>query len=223
MRYARFTVLGAAVSLGAVAMITSPASADTYRQLKQNLRDNINAHASWTWARFLCVADCYAAWADQKASINVNIGGTSTGYDTRYAYADYLMVEAEPTVTVDLEILTTDTLDSVDLILLNDLYNPPDPGFGLHLGSDTDGSDGWSVTFDPDVGGTDPWVGFLVVEANFADHPIDPDDPGGHGDIAAIYITRDEGSPLPSPGPMSLLALAGVAAWRRRRGPAELR
>ncbi|MEW6584529.1 MAG: LPXTG cell wall anchor domain-containing protein [Nitrospirota bacterium] len=162
--------------------------ADTYHQLKQCLKNCIDTTPALSWDRFVCVADCYAAWADQKISININIGATSSGYGVSHTHPirPYLMIYGLSSVKVDFNVLSSDPLQRIDLYLVNDTYNPPDPNFGLLVGSDTNGADGWSITFDPDLGGTDLWVGNLVAEAHFTGHDLETD-----GDIASIYITRN--------------------------------
>ena len=95
----------------------------------------------------------------------------------------------------------------IDLFAVNDTYNPPEPGFGLLVGTDSNGGDGWSVTFNPDARGADKWVGYLVAEAHFAGH-----DPEAAGDAAAIYITRDQNAPQGGVGGIAELpSLAGTS------------
>ena len=88
------------------------AQADTYHQLKECLRHDINMTNRLTWARFVSVADCYAAWGDQKLSINIKIGSASSGYNTRFALAPYLMVDGLSSVTVDVDVLSGDPLQN---------------------------------------------------------------------------------------------------------------
>jgi hypothetical protein len=183
------------------------AHADTYHQLKACLRHDIDTTSWGSWARFVSVLDCYAAWGDQKISINISIGVGSSGYDTRFTEGAYVMVEGLSSVTVDLDISSGDPLERIDLFLLNDTYNAAEPDFGLLVGSDTDGSDGWSVTFDPNLGGTDLWVGYVVAEAHFAGHDLEND-----GDVAAIYTTRNADYPLPPPGGTTELLVEGSDA-----------
>ena len=194
--------------------------ADTYRELKECLRHDINTTKPCTWERLKSVLDCYAAWGDQKLAINIGIAPTSSGYSTitntllNIKDEPYLMVEGLSSINVDLDIFSSDTLTSIDLFLLNDTYNPNDPDLGLLVGNDTDGTDGWSVTFNPDLGGSDPWVGYLVAQANFVGHDIEKD-----GDVAAIYITRDATCPVPEPDIVILfgIGLISLAGFNRKK------
>ena len=162
------------------------AHADTYRELKACLRHDIDTTEPKSSARALSLADCYAAWLDQKFSLNISIAPSSSGYGTGFVEGPRLIVPGLSAVTVDLDIFSSDPVERVDFYLLNDSHNPPEPNLGLLVGSDTDGFGAWSITFDPNVGGTDLWDGYVVAEAHFAGHDLEND-----GDVAAIYITRD--------------------------------
>jgi hypothetical protein len=161
------------------------AQADTYQELKACLRSAIDTTQPGSWARFVAVLDCYAAWGDQKLSLNLEVDPASTGYDT-FAERPRLLIAGEAAVTVDLDILSGDNLEDVDLYLVNDANNPADPNFGVLVGSDASSAGGWSITFDPDDGGVDDWDGVLVAEAHFTGHDLEED-----GDMAVIYTTRD--------------------------------
>ncbi|MFQ5805572.1 MAG: hypothetical protein ACE5I3_03870 [Phycisphaerae bacterium] len=154
--------------------------ADTYWQYKACLRNCINTTPRWSWARLACGADCTAAWIDQKISINININVASTGYGEIEGHPYLLLDEAAP-VTVVFDVSSPDPLESIDLILVNDDNNPDDPDFGVVVGSDSDGGDGWSITFDPAGFGPTPWSGVLVGEAHFTGHDLEID-----GDVAVI-------------------------------------
>jgi len=175
-----------------------------------------------------CLRSCQEEYDKQHPEKSVGVRPSSSGYHTGYPYP-YLMVEGLEYVSVDFDILTSDSLDRIDLYLVNH-NNPPD-GVGVLVGSDDDGGDGWRVTFDPDIGGADKWVGYLVAEAHFPAHPIDPNNPGGPGDVTSIYITRKPFAPLepiPTVSEWGLIIMAGVVLTagaivivrRRRRAAA---
>jgi hypothetical protein len=170
-------------------LLTDQVRADTYHQYKACLRNCINTTNPWTWARAKCGADCTAAWADQKISININISIASTGYNVRRDIPN-LLVEAGSLVTVDFDIETLDPLNSIELILVDDANNPDDPDFGTIVGTDVDGGDGWSITFDSTPYGN--FSGFLLARADFDGHDEEID-----GDQAVILIGT---SPLEAPG-----------------------
>ena len=136
------------VMAGVVLGLAQTARADTYAQLKACLRNCINTTEAGSWARLTCVLDCYAAWADQKVSINVEINPGSTGFGETEGHP-YLLINEANLATVVFDVLSGDPLERIDLILVSDQHNPDDPDFGVLLGSDNDGGDGWSVTFDP--------------------------------------------------------------------------
>jgi hypothetical protein len=165
---------------GMVLGLAQTAQADTYHQLKACLRNCINTTEAGSWARLVCVLDCYAAWADQKISINVDISPGSTGYGDLEGHR-YLLIDEGNLATVVFDVLSGDPLERIDLILVSDEHNPGDPGFGILVGSDNDGGDGWSVTFDPATMGASPWSGVLVGEAHFTGHDLEID-----GDVAVI-------------------------------------
>ncbi|MBU0617393.1 MAG: hypothetical protein KKI02_06735 [Planctomycetes bacterium] len=165
---------------GVVLGLAQAAQADTYQQLKACLRNCINTTEAGSWARLVCVLDCYAAWADQKVSINVDINPGSTGFGELEGHT-YLLVDQAALATVVFDVLSGDPLERIDLILVNDEHNPDDPDFGILLGSDNDGGDGWSVTFDPAAVGFTPWSGVLVGEAHFTGHDLEID-----GDVALV-------------------------------------
>ncbi len=192
----------------------SHANADTYAQYKACLRNCIATTDPWTVARALCGLDCTAAWADQKISININIGLSSTGFKDKGGVPN-LLFSAGDSVTVDFDILSGDTLSSVDLILVDDSNNPPDPSFGVIVGTDSDGMDGWSVTFDSTPFGQ--FSGFLIAQAHFVGHNEEID-----GDQAVILAGTMRITPTVSEWGLVVMTLLCMAAgtimygrWRR--------
>ena len=201
----------------AVALCVTVQSAytDTYEELKACLRGCINNHPAWSKARFNCVLDCYAKYADQKVSLNVAIGDSSTGYKDD----PYLLLEEGSLVTVDIDILNGGSPDSVRLIVLEDDNNPSAPDFGVHVGTDDNGGDGWFITFDPGDYGLTGWSGAVVAEAYFPGHDLETD-----GDVALINATTSDFVPAltdwGTPATVLLVLLAGALLIWRRRAPA---
>jgi hypothetical protein len=117
-------------------------------------------------------------------------------------------------ITVDVGILGGGDPDSVRLILLEDAHNPPG-GFGAIIGTDSDGGDGWSITFDPGDFGLTDWGGVLVAEAYFPGHDLETD-----GDVALINAATSMATPAMSGRGMvtvAVLILATAALLVLRR------
>jgi len=173
-------VLSFFIAIGA--SLSDAARADSYAELKACLRNCIDTTEPLTKARFLCVLDCYAAYADQKVSLNISIASSSTGYlpmDLPECPGPQIQVNLGAMVTVNFDISSGDNLESIDLILVDDDNNPADPAFGTLVGTDSNGGDGWSITFDSTPFGD--FSGVLVAEAHFTGHNEEVD-----GDQAVI-------------------------------------
>lgn len=176
----RRRVLSSVLAVTALNLFSLSAQADTYHQLKACLRNCIDTTDAWTIERAICVADCYAAWADQKLSLNIDIGGNSTGFDGECS-PRRMLIAAGSNVTVHVTVDSLDTLTSIDFILVDDAHNPADPSFGTLLGTDNNGGDGWSLTFNSAPYGN--FSGVLVAQAHFTGHNEEID-----GDQAVIMI-----------------------------------
>jgi len=172
----RSIIVLASVLLGA----GQAAYADTYDEYKACVDDCVSRYDALSWGRCWCVAACVARYVAQKPTINLEVDAGSTGYG-EIAGVAYVQLDEGAPATVVFNVLSPDPLDRIDLILVNDYNNPPLPDFGVLVGSDSDGSDGWSITFDPAAFGPTPWSGVLVGEGHFPGHDLQID-----GDVASI-------------------------------------
>ncbi|MCB1182587.1 hypothetical protein KDM41_04070 [bacterium] len=183
-----------------VLLFALPAQADTMTEMHDCIQDCLGSYSDLSWDFYLCVRDCLKKWDAQKGDINVAVAPSSSGYG-RLLGLPFLRIAAGDMVTVDFDIASADPLLGIDLYLTRGEDLPPSPEFGELLGSDTDPTDGWAVSFDTD--GYGEFGGILVARAHFAGHDEEID-----GDQAVVFIATAAPAGLPTDPQLDFTATA---------------